>query len=159
MNQNEDLSGWQVAFLVLIGLICAIGASDLAGRIVYFAYGELKYLCAGFGVMTFYCAVWWVHSEFKRTNQKHLYEVNKAVDQCKSNAKNIKDEAWRMHDEIKLLRDLTKEHISLCSVTIHKIDKLMEQKTPIVVSEIKPMQEPIEPDVDDAVQEVTGGAL
>ena len=48
---------------------------------------------------------------------------------------------------------------SQCERTILKAEKLMEQKTPIVVTEVKPAQELVEPNVDEAVKELTGGAI
>jgi hypothetical protein len=148
----------EFGLLAAVGVVVVAVGVDFTGRLLHWLYGEWPYICAGLVVLLFIFVSAYVHSEFSNTHWRLQKEVESKFAEYELRLSNGKYERRLMKDDVEFLRRSFQEHWRLCEKTIKQVDKLLEQKAPIVTAAPQPVQA-VEPRLHDAVQEVVGGAV
>jgi hypothetical protein len=158
MNKQQT-SHLEFGVLAAVGVIALAVGVDLTGKLLHFLYGEWPYICAGLVVVLFFAVNWWVYSEFGNEHRRFEKDVEKELAEYEAKFSSLRYENSCMKDQVAFVRRSLEEHWRLCERTIKQVDKLLEQKAPIVAALPAPVQATVGPELHDAVQEVVGGAV
>lgn len=157
--KEKKPSHWEFGSFAAIGVVAAAVGIDASGRLLHFLYGEWPYICAGLVVVLFFAVNTWVHSEFSNERWRFEKDVEKKLVEYEAKFSNLRYEYSSLKDSVAFMRRSFEEHWKLCEKTLKQVDKLLEQKAPVVAALPAPVPTPVEPELRDAVQEVVGGAV
>lgn len=156
---REDKSdSLECGLLLAVGIIVIAVGTDLTGGLLSFLYGEWPYICIGLVVLAFAGIYMIVDSNFSHILFNFQKDIEKKLAVYEEKLSRLQSDRREMRDNIDFMRRSFGEHWDLCKKTIDKIDKLLEQKTPVIIEAPQPQQQ-VEQNVHEAIQEVVGGAI
>lgn len=157
--KNSEMSGTEFGVLVTIGVVVIAVGTDLAGRLLYFLYGEGPYFCIGLILLAFVGVNIYVHSEFNYIQNGFEKEVEKKLTEYEQKVSNINNQNYGMNREMEVIRKSLESNFSICEKTIFKVEKLLEQKTPIRAVAESAFAREDDRNVQAAVSEMVGGGV
>lgn len=131
MKNNDD----QYSFVLLVvGGLLALGLLlDGVGHLSEFLYGEWKHISVGALVLVNMLATAWARNDFASDLRKSEKKVEDTIAELKREIFRMENQTDGFRRETEWHKELVNKHWIRCEHTIDKVEKFMDQKTPILV--------------------------
>lgn len=155
MNTNNDVEGWCLFGLGVLMLVIALG---VVGGLFSFLYDVSIYLVVGFVVVAFVATLVFMFQEYKEHGQTIRGNLAEALSEFRGQMSHIEEGMRRTNKSIEGIKTGLDQQSKLCEKAIEKAEALLNPKPPVPI----PLPEPTPPEeeqMQDAIEEVVGGAL
>lgn len=155
--REENNDTWVCGALIALGVVVIVIGTGLVGHLLTFMYDERKYFFVGLIALTFVGTISYVFSEFHRIQTLFEKQIESKLTVLEAKVVDVHFDRKVIQHAIDDMRRSVDLQWGLCKKSFQDVDRLMTPKPPILVEVPKPLPT-IEPNLQQAIQEVVGGA-